>query len=338
MKIPIFSSPTDPIEVVRVHKQRNWLAHSLLVGSFTLWPLHLWLKNRPASTPQVETTVAPAFGPVAAPSTATQPANAPDLSGFNGEDRDFHGMISTLPSSSLPIENPAARDALKSLSRRYERMQSYSDAVTVRTFGDRHISSSDGVSEDQNRNFNFYRDRDNTRIEDPKSSGLFLGVRNKGTLQYRLIHPAVEKKVFPSTEVGSSSLAGWMFLTSPGIYIVSGEGLTAPDKSFAPSGEKDDWLRRESYNAIATFSPDEEVESVLCHVINLRDKSGNQWDERAHRLYRDYQLCYSTQNGLLRQVRFRSTGEFYQVERIETHSSIRVNPQLPASTWDFVGS
>lgn len=321
MKISIFSSPTDPIEAMRVHKQRNWLAYSLLLGSFTLWPLHLWIKNRPVSAPS-----APAVQ--SRVPMRVEPITAPPIPAETGAS----SVETSLDSSSRQtvVEIPAARQALVDLAQQYIRMRSYSDVTTLRYYqnmpGER---APLGLETDAT--FRFARAANRTRIEDISPARRFFGVRVGNQLRVRDTRIGEQPTETLSKVVKASDLGRRLRLTTPGLFVVSGEGA--------------DRFPALDIGTTATYGPNEVIDGVPCQVINLTDTLGLRIGfnaqgtaGQAEPRYRDYKICIGIKDGLLHQMRRRHTWGNRVWERVETHSSIKVNPKLPASTWDFVGS
>lgn len=315
MKIPIFSSPTDPIEAMRVHKQRNWLAYSLLLGSFTLWPLRLWLRSLPSPAPTT---------PANASSAPVEPMALPPAS-TNSSDPFVQPPPVLLERKVVP-EDTAARQALVDLAQQYLRMRSYSDITTIRyTNQKKEMFTPLGYETDET--FRFARDADHTRIEDISPNRRFFGVRVRNQLQVRdtricdrTLEPA--PKVLTAFDLGQR-----LRLAMSGFFLVSGEGA--------------DRFPAVDHQRAATFGPNEVVAGVPCQVINLTDNSqlfqqGNIAGLKPR--YRDYKIYIGIKDGLLYQMRRRIAQDNQVWGRIETHSSIKVNPKLPASTWDFVGS
>lgn len=222
-------------------------------------------------------------------------------------------------SQRVPAEDPQARVALERLAAYYQTMRSYSDVTEVLYIGDTSLMSQSIPSAYENTKFRFCRGTNHALIEDMTGARTFLGVQNGKEIEVRDSRDGGAPHYSSTSEFSSSTLAGQLHVGSFGMLMVLGQEVAAlPTGRFA-----------------ATFGFNEKVEGTLCRVINVADAQPNYGTGGMGFFYRDYTIFIGVKDGLLRQVRRRQTNGNLVLERVETHSSVQVNPHVPASTWDF---
>ncbi|PQV64409.1 Peroxiredoxin [Abditibacterium utsteinense] len=234
--------------------------------------------------------------------------------------------------ATIPQIEPEAQTAIEALVARYAALRSYADTTQLKWEDE----AGAAIRPDDGLNFTAtlqWQRPHNIRFEGTNRKGAFLAFGD--ALKLRVISPN-----YPGNYVSR--------VRNPLQVLINEDGtrttLPADDarvqfdaplmevEAGAPGYgfllEPNFWTRTQKEASVLALEPDAEADGELCRVVRMQ----LDYDEGATATIR---LFIAKSDGLLRRLEQRDERMGARARIVETHSDVRVNPNLPDSTWDF---
>lgn len=231
-----------------------------------------------------------------------------------------------------PIINAEAKALVETMIARYAGLKSYSDTERVELQGGANMPANFRASFPLEAHLAWQRPA-HLRFEGTAGNKAVLGLSDETTM--RAVNPEhpgsyVERLQHPPGVV-----------TYPDGHTETMPPDTTPvrlDTAMMESGaavlgtafmtEPEFWTRTLKNVKVLALEPDATADGETCRVVNVQAE-GDAGDAALIRLW------IARSDGLLRRMELSDAGMGANSKIIETHSEVRLNPDLPASTWDF---
>lgn len=231
-----------------------------------------------------------------------------------------------------PIINAEAKALIEMMIARYAGLTSYSDTVRVELQGGANMPANFRAGFPLEARLAWSRPA-HLRFEGTAGSKAVLGLSDETTMRaVNPEHPGFYAERLQHPPVVVTYPDGHTETMPPGNLpvrldtAVMESGASALGLAFMT--EPQFWTRTLKDVKVLALEPDADTGGETCRVVNVQAE-GNDGDSVLMRLW------IARNDGLLRRMELSDAGMGVNSKIIETHSNVRLNPDLPASTWDF---